>query len=129
MRSSRLACLLIAAPLLAVPASVSAQQAHVTDRGSLDRAVAERARSAGAQRESIRRLLDRPEVRDVAERYNLDISTVQAGAATLNGTDLERVAAQANAVESALVAGDTITITTTTLIILLLLVIIVILIA
>jgi hypothetical protein len=108
---------------------VSAQQAHVTDRASLDRAVAERGRTASTERESIQRLLDRPEVRDVAERYNLDISRVQAGAATLHGPDLERVAAQARAVESAFVAGDTITITTTTLIILLLLVIIVILIA
>jgi hypothetical protein len=124
-----LACLLIAAPLLALPAGVSAQQAHVTDRASLDRAVAERGRTSSTERESIQRLLDRPEVRDVAERYNLDISRVQAGAATLHGPDLERVAAQARAVESAFVAGDTITITTTTLIILLLLVIIVILIA
>lgn len=127
MRSTRLACLFLAAPLLAFPASASAQ--HVTDRSSLDRAVTERAQTSSAERESIQRLLDRPEVREVAERYNLDISRVQAGAATLHGPDLERVAAQARAVESALVAGDTITITTTTLIIILLLVIILILIA
>ncbi|HMB93872.1 MAG TPA: hypothetical protein VKP65_23675 [Rhodothermales bacterium] len=112
--------------LAATPAL--AQDAHVVDEAELHEAVVNQADTETQQREAIRTLLQRKEVRDIAENHGLDIVKAKNAVSMLQGPDLARVAAQASQVNMQLAGGaDQIVIGTTTLIIILLIIIILIL--
>jgi hypothetical protein len=111
---------------LALPGVLRAQQPSVVDQSTLDDAVAAHAQRADEQRQVITRVLDRQEVREVAARIGVDLGLAQAAVGTLSGAELQRLADQAQAVDSSLAGGQTITITTTGIIIILLLVILII---
>jgi hypothetical protein len=97
---------------------------------AIDRALAAHAAAADRDREAIKRVLDRREVREVADRMGVDISRVQSSLGVLQPDELSRAAQQARAVETSLAGGaTTIVITTTTIIIALLLIILLVLIA
>lgn len=105
---------------------LGAQEAHVVERGELERATAEADRSDQARREAIRSVLEREKVRSVAEQHGIDLVRAKDAVATLDGDGLQRVAAQAERVNEALAGGDsTVVIGTTTLIIALLVLIII----
>ena len=101
-----------------------------TTQTAIDRALAERAASVDADRQMIRRVLDRSEVKDVADRMGVDIQRLQSGVGVLDADQLAQVAAQAREVDQGLAGGaTTVVITTTTIIIALLVIIIIVLLA
>lgn len=104
-------------------------QSNVIGRAALDQAVQERVSQEQSDREAIRTLLQRAEVREVAGKAGLSLEKAAAAASTLQGDDLRRVAEQARQVDNQLAGGDSLVISTTTIIIVLLLVILVVLIA
>ena len=106
--------------LLAVAASipVSAQQAHVADRTTLDRAVADHIRQGADDRQEVLRVLENEQVRELAEGVGVDLKQAKAAIATLDETELGAIAAQAKVVNDALSGGQsTVTISTTVIII------------
>lgn len=101
------------------------QESHVVDRAELDRATAERTVAEDARRDAIRSVLQRPEVRSVAETQGLDITRAEDAVATLEGDALVGAFERAQQIDKALAGGaDAVVISTTTLIIILLIVII-----
>jgi hypothetical protein len=114
-----LAVSLAASPAVAAPQMQSAQ--HVAGQQQLDAAVQEHVRSAESDRETVRRFLQRDEVRELAGRYGLDIRRADSAVSVLDGTQLASIAAQARQAEEALAGGQsTVTISITTIIIILL---------
>jgi hypothetical protein len=105
------------------PAMATAQQAHVVDRGTLDRMVAAQVQQDEADRRVIRDVLQRHEVREVARKAGLDIARAQAAVSTLSGAELKDAADRARQVNDQLAGGGNIVISTTTVIIILLVVI------
>lgn len=107
-----------------------AQQQHAIDRAGLDQAVQLRLAEQQADRDAIRSLLRRPEVRDVAAKAGLSLSTAEAAVSVLDAAELGELAQQARHVENDLAGGaSTVVISTTTIIIILLLVILIVAIA
>lgn len=101
----------------------AASPSHVASTGALDGLVAADLARQDADRQAIRDLLRRSEVRDIAARNGLDIRKAEAAVATLSGKDLQEAAARARLAQEQLAGGSSVTITTTTLIIILLVVI------
>jgi hypothetical protein len=123
MRAARTIFILLFSMSLVLPGAARAQQPGVVDRATIDAAVAAHAQRADDDRQTIRRVLERQEVRDVAGRIGVDLGLAQAAVGMLDGAELQRMADQARAVDSALAGGQSVTISTTALIIILLLVI------
>lgn len=99
-------------------------------QAAIDRALADRAASADADRETIRRVLDRSEVKDVAAKMGVDVVRLQSSLGVLSDAEVAQVVDQAKAVDDTLAGGaTTVVITTTTIIIALLLIILIVLIA
>jgi hypothetical protein len=119
------ALLLIPALLFSSPAL--AQETRVVDAAAMERALADKAESESGQRDVVRRVLDRDDVRQVATRMGLSVEDASAAVATLSGTELGMLASQATAVEAAALAGgaNTIVISVTTLLLILIIVILI----
>lgn len=99
-------------------------------QAAIDQALAERAAAADTDRQMIRRVLDRSEVKDVADRMGVDIQRLQSAVGVLDADQLAQVASQARQVDQNLAGGaTTVVITTTTIIIALLIILIIVLIA
>ena len=97
---------------------VSAQQRHVADQATLDQVVADHVRQTVGDREAIRRVLEIEQVRKLAEGVGLDLKRAETAVAMLDDADVGIIAAQARAVNDALVGGQsTVTISTTAIII------------
>jgi hypothetical protein len=119
------ALLLIPVFLLSSPAL--AQQIHVVDAAAMNRALADKAESERGQRDVIRRVLERDDARQLAAGMGLNLADASAAVATLGAAELAPLAAQANAVEAATLAGgvSTMTISLTTLLLVLIIVILI----
>jgi hypothetical protein len=114
---------------LSAPAVATAQpgpQSHVVDNATLDRLIGERLSQEHADRQAIRDVLQRPEVRQIAARAGLDLTRAEAGVAMLDGKDLQEAADNARQVQMDLAGGNSVVISTTTIIIILLVVILII---
>lgn len=104
-----------------VLAPVASAQDHVIGKSALDQAVQQRTGQEQADREAIRALLQRSEVRNVANKAGLSLEKAQAAVSTLEGQELQQAASQARQVQDNLAGGaSTIVISTTTIIIVLL---------
>ena len=125
VRSAIAVCLAI---ILSAPAA-GAQQSHVIGKQALEKAVLDRANQDQADREAIRSLLRRSDVRQMAVKAGLSVEKAETAVAMLEGDDLRQLASQARQAHNDLSGGATVVITTTTIIIILLLVIILILVA
>lgn len=101
--------LAIVLSLVFMVGSAGAQQSHVVDPGSIDRALAGRAEDTAAKHQSIRTALQQREVRRIADRVGLDIARAEAASATLDGAELDQLAAQARLVNEAIAGGQTVT--------------------
>jgi len=113
--------------LLAAIPPAHAQTSHSAPLSALDAAVQEHVASRAADRDTVLRLLARPEVRAVAGDLGIDLRRAEGAMATLEGPPLTELAAEARQVEQALAGGQSrITISTTTIIIALLLLILII---
>jgi hypothetical protein len=126
MRISRVSLGLILSVSILAPAATTAQQAHVIDRGTLDRMVATRVQQDEADRRVIRDVLQRQEVREVARKAGLDVARAEAAVSTMTGAELKEAADRAREVNDRLAGGANVTISTTTIIIILLVVILII---
>ena len=94
-------CVLIAAP-------AGAQQRRVLPPGAIDQALTEHAADVAAQRASVRNALQQPDVQRVANRLGVDVARVNAAVATLDGAELDRIAAQAQLVNDEIAGGQTV---------------------
>lgn len=111
--------------LVVVP-RVDAQTAHAATQSALDAALQEHVATAEADRGTVRRLLDRPEVQALAGDVGLDVRRAQRAIATLEAQELASLAAQARQVDEALAGGQSrVTISTTAIIIALLVIILI----
>jgi hypothetical protein len=124
----RLTAKLVVFSLLAVlfvSSPAFAQQPRVVDAAAMSQALADRVGSESAQREQVRRVLDRADVREMAARMGLGIERADSAVATLTGAELGTLAQQASAVEAEALAGgaNTIVISVTTLLLILIIVI------
>jgi hypothetical protein len=126
MRAARSATVLFALLLLAAPL---AAQTHVVDGKDLDAAVSRRAAEPGSERQRLRSLLAREDVKRLARANGIDLRRAEAGVSTLSADELARIAPYATAAEKELVGGQAVTISTTAIIIILLVVILIVLIA
>ena len=115
--------------LVAIVPAVYAQTSHAAPQASLDAAIQDHAAAAAADRETISRLLERPEVKAVAGDLGLDLRRAQSAIATLDGQQLTDLAAQARQAEQSLAGGQSRVVISTTLIIIVLLVLILIIVA
>jgi len=124
MRTVRYALAVCLAVLFMAP--LASAQDHVIGKSALDKAVQQRVATEQADRDAIMSLLQRAEVRDVANKAGLSLDKAEAAVSTLQGTDLQQAASQARQVQNDLAGGaSTIVISTTTIIIVLLIVLIV----
>src|SRR5687767_1698716 len=80
-------------------------QNNVIGKAALDKAVQARVASDQADREAIRALLGRAEVREVAGQAGLSLDKALAAVSTLQGDDLRQLAEQARAADNQLSGG------------------------
>jgi hypothetical protein len=119
--------LVVVVSVVAVIPPVHAQTSHTAPQSALDAAVQGHVATGAADRETVLRLLERPEVQAVAGDIGLDLRRAQTAISTLDGKPLTDLAAQAQQVERALAGGQsTVTISTTVIIIALLVLILII---
>jgi len=113
---------LLPAFLISTPAF--AQQPRVVDAALMNQALAAKATSETAQRDLVRRVLDRSDARAVAANLGLNVANASSAVATLSGAELNTLAQHAAAVEANALAGgaNTIVISVTTLLLLLIII-------
>jgi hypothetical protein len=120
----------LAAPALAAtPTQPAAEPEHVVTEGEIQAGIDQSIHSEAADRQAIRDLLARPEVRRIAGHAGLSLTRANDAIPTLSGPELQRLAAQAREVNSQALAGDRISMNSTTLIIILLIVVLIIVLA
>ncbi len=126
MRKSYKLVAVLIVPALLVFAPAFAQQSRIADVTTRQRALAGQAERDEAQRATVRRVLDRSDVRQLAATMALDVSDASSAVATLSGADLAAAAQRAQAVEASLAGGsNTVVISTTTLLLVLIIVILI----
>jgi len=125
MRTMNKAVALLLLPMFLVSSPAFAQQARVVDASAMDQALAAKAESESAQRELVRRVLDRSDVRAMAARMGLSVEQAASAVATLSGPELGTLAQHAQAAEAATLAGEAnvVVISVTTLLLILIIVI------
>jgi hypothetical protein len=105
-------------------------QNHVIGQSTLDKAVQQHVTREQADRDAIRSVLQRAEVREVAAKAGLSLDKADAAVSALQGADLQQAALQARQVQNDLAGGaSTVVISTTTIIIVLLLVLLIVVVA
>jgi hypothetical protein len=115
--------------LAAAAPSLHAQSPHVASQAALDAAIQQHVDHTAAQRAAVLRVLDRDEVKSVAGRVGIDLTTASTAVATMQGQELSAAASQAQQVEQALAGGQSKLVISTTTIIIALLVIILLVVA
>lgn len=86
---------------------VGAQQLHVVDQTAVQQALEQRSADTLAKRHVIRTALQQPDVVKVANQLGLEVSRADAAVATLDGAELDQLAAQAEVVNDELSGGQT----------------------
>jgi len=110
--------------LAAAAPRLYAQSPHVASQAALDAAIQQHVDDTAAQRTAVLRVLNRDEVKTVAGRVGIDLTTAATAVKTMQGQELAAAATQAQQVEQALAGGaSTVVISTTTIIIALLVII------
>jgi hypothetical protein len=113
------------APQAAAPQAhdLTAEPQHVVTEAEIQAGIDQAIHSEAADRQAIRDLLARPEVRRIAGQAGLSLTRANDAIPMLSGAELQRLAAQAREVNSQALAGDRISMNSTTLIIILLIVV------
>jgi hypothetical protein len=99
-------------------------QRHVVGENEIQARIDQQIDQADADRQAIQSMLQREEVRQIAGSVGLDLERASAAAAVLSGSALEKLAAQARAVNAGLAGGDERIVISATAIIIILLVLI-----
>src|SRR5215212_5514355 len=76
-------------------------QTHTVSQSALDAAIQQHVTATAADREAVLRVLERSEVKSVAERAGIGLRRATSAVSTLQGEELAQVAAQAHQVENA----------------------------
>ena len=109
------------APVASAPVAATSaptpEPAHVVTGPEIQSQLDEKVQAEAADRQAIRDLLARPDVRRIAGSAGLDLQRADAAVGTLSGAELSRLADQSRQVSSQLAGGDSITMTWTMLII------------
>ena len=121
--------LLVSFSFVALAPRVDAQVSHAAPQSALDAALQQHVATADADRETVLRLLDRPEVKVVAGDIGLDLLRAKDAIATVDSQTVAGLAAQAQQIEQGLSGGQSSITVSTTLIIIGLLVLILIIVA
>jgi hypothetical protein len=107
----------LADPAPAGAPAIAPEPAHVVTEAEIQDGIDARLHSEAADRQAIRDLLARPEVRRIAGTAGLDLARADAAVGALSGAELERLASQARDANSTMLGGDSILLSTTTIII------------
>ena len=110
---------------LILSSSAIAEQRHIVDTVSMNRAVATQTATDQQNREAVISVLHQPQVQALAGKLGLNITKAEAAIATISGTELQTLATQARATNTPLAGGDTIVISVTTLLLILIIVLLV----
>ncbi len=109
---------------LAGTAHAAAARADVVRVADIQASIDQKTGGEAAQREQIRTLLQRPDVRRIAGAAGLSVERANAAVGQLSGAELKDIAARADEVNATTGGRETVTIGVTTLIIILLLILI-----
>ena len=117
---------LVTAGSLLVSSPAWAQQ-HVVDPAVMYETIASHQAADTANRQTIERVLARPDVQVVAARLGLDIKDARTAIATVSGDELAEIAQTAQVIDQDLAGGQnqTITISVVTLLLIIIIVILV----
>ena len=121
---SMLSCALVPASLTS---AAPAAETHIVDAAALQDAIDGKLDQAGADREAILTLLDRPQVGAIASDAGLDLRRAKVAVETLSRPELASVANQARQLDAELAGQGDVRISTTAIIIGLLVLIVLIL--
>lgn len=125
MRIAKQVVTLVLLPAILLASPAFARQSRVVDTALLNQALANKAASETAQRDLVRRVLDRSDARQVAASLGLNVAQASSAVDTLSGAELNTLAQHAGAVEANALAGgaSTVVISVTTLLLVLIIVI------
>jgi hypothetical protein len=102
-----LTCLLVGAFALVSPLAHSADRTvSVAAEAELDNALTKALHQEDAARGAITSLLQRDDVRSLAEGYGLDVRKAEGAVSTLQGEELQRLSLMAAQADLALAGGD-----------------------
>jgi hypothetical protein len=104
MRTFVSAFVLLFCILTLVPCA-EAQSAHAAPSSAMDEALQQHVDSTDTDRALVQRVLEQPDVRALAAELGVDVRRAQSAVTTLEGAPLSRLAAQAQQVEQAALAG------------------------
>lgn len=120
----RTAILTFVASLLLWSAPAFAQERHVVDPAAMSQAIAAQASTDQQNREAVLGVLQRSQVRDLADRLGLSVTRAESAVSTLTSSELASLAGQARQADAQLTGGaNTIVISTTTLLLIIIIVI------
>jgi pyruvate/2-oxoglutarate dehydrogenase complex dihydrolipoamide acyltransferase (E2) component len=105
MRTSVSALVLLFSILTLAPPA-DAQSPHAAPSSAMDEALQQHVDSTDADRALVQRVLEQPQVRELAAELGVDVRRAQSAVATLDGEPLTRLAAQAERVDQALAGGQ-----------------------
>lgn len=106
--------------------SAMAQQRHIADPSVMRQAVASQSATDQQNRDAVVGVLHQPQVRDLAVRLGLNLTTAENAVSTLSSVELAKVAAQARTANADLAGGsNTVIISTTTLLLIIIIVILI----
>jgi hypothetical protein len=125
MRLKELAALTLVVSLTVGSLPAQAQDTGaVVDRAALDQALAKRAQSDETDRDAIRTLLRRDDVKAMVGGMGVDVKRAESAVASLDGRELQDAALQARAANDLLVGGaHTIQISVVTLLLIIIIII------
>ncbi|MCZ6807168.1 MAG: PA2779 family protein [Deltaproteobacteria bacterium] len=92
--------------ILMIVTPVAAQQAHIADEATLDALIEGKLEEDAANRVAVQQLFERPEVRDVAEKFGLTPARVEAASAALDSEELSLLASYARTLGDDIVGGQ-----------------------
>jgi hypothetical protein len=97
---------LVAMLALSAPLAHSADGSRLATQADLDGALTSALSREDAARTTITTLLQRPDVRSLAEGHGLDVRRAEAAVATLDGDELQRLSLLAADADHQLAGGD-----------------------
>lgn len=101
-----------------------AQQRHIVDAVSMNRAVAAQTATDQQNRDVVRGVLHQPQVVALANRMGLDVTKADAAVSTISGAELAKIATQARTANTQLAGGsDTVVIGMTSLLLIIIIII------
>jgi len=122
----RKVCMYIRTPVVALivssllwSAPAMAQQRHVADPALMRQAIAAQAQTDQQNRDAVLGVLQRSQVRVLADRLGLSVTRAEGAVSTLDSTELARLAGQARMADAQLAGGSRVVVISVTTLLLL----------